>query len=106
MIITIFLLTTLLILEYLFQLLSDHDWQKKNELDLIMYFGCVSKNHVIGARTQYVTMEDEVQKALITLDPEDNNLNIVYRDSARFTKYFSKQSKCQRFFTLICSYSE
>ncbi|KAG5870883.1 hypothetical protein JTB14_035751 [Gonioctena quinquepunctata] len=87
-------------------LLSDYNWQQKNELDLIMYFGCVKNSDVIGARTQYVTIEDEIQNALITLEPEQNNLNIVYRDSARFTKYFSKRSKCQRFYTLICSYSE
>nr|XP_023022848.1 prolyl 3-hydroxylase sudestada1 [Leptinotarsa decemlineata] len=89
-----------------FQLLSDYNWQQKNELDLIMYFGCTKSSDVIGARTQYVTVEDEIQNALITLEPEQNNLNIVYRDSARFTKYFSKRSKCQRFYTLICSYSE
>lgn len=71
-----------------------------------MYFGCKSASSVIGARTQYVTIEDEVQNALITLEPEENNLNIVYRDSARFTKYFSKQSRCQEFYTLICSYCE
>lgn len=87
-------------------MLTDHDWLEKNELDLIMYFGCTASQEVIGARTQYVTIEDEIQNALITLDPEDNNLNIVYRDSARFTKYYSKQSKCKYFFTLICSYSE
>lgn len=71
-----------------------------------MYFGCKNNTDVVGARTHYVTIEDEVQNALITIEPEENNLNIVYRDSARFTKYFSKQSKCQCFYTLICSYSE
>ncbi|CAG9819240.1 unnamed protein product [Phaedon cochleariae] len=89
-----------------YSLLSDYDWQEKNELDLIIYFGCAENSDVIGARTQYVTVEDEIQNALITLEPEENNLNIVYRDSARFTKYFSRQSKCQRFYTFICSYSE
>ncbi|CAH0555517.1 unnamed protein product [Brassicogethes aeneus] len=89
-----------------YTLLTDYNWQSKNELDLIMYFGCKSPANVIGARTQYVTIEDEIQNALITLEPEENNLNIVYRDSARFTKYFSKQSKCQTFYKLICSYCE
>ncbi|KAJ8932550.1 hypothetical protein NQ318_000702 [Aromia moschata] len=89
-----------------YSLLTDYNWQEKNELDLIMYFGCTRVSNVIGARTQYVTIEDEIQNALITLEPEQNNLNIVYRDSARFTKYFSKQSKCQCFYTLVCSYSE
>ncbi|XP_018577996.1 prolyl 3-hydroxylase OGFOD1 isoform X2 [Anoplophora glabripennis] len=89
-----------------YSLLTDYNWQEKNELDLIIYFGCSKASDVIGARTQYVTIEDEIQNALITLDPEENNLNVVYRDSARFTKYFGKQSKCQCFYTLICSYSE
>lgn len=71
-----------------------------------MYFGCNKTSDIIGARTQYVTIEDEIQNALITVEPEENNLNIVYRDSARFTKYFSKQSKCKCFYALICSYSE
>jgi len=88
-----------------YALLTEYDWTK-NELDLIVYFGCKNTSDVIGARTCYVTIEDEIQNALITIEPEENNLNIVYRDSARFTKYFSKQSKCQCFYTLICSYSE
>ncbi|XP_050313295.1 prolyl 3-hydroxylase OGFOD1 [Anthonomus grandis grandis] len=87
-------------------LTEEYDWKIKNELDLIMYFGCKTPTDVIGARTHYVTIEDEVQNALITIEPQDNNLNIVYRDSARFTKYFSKQSKCHCFYMLICSYSE
>ncbi|KAF7279201.1 hypothetical protein GWI33_007607 [Rhynchophorus ferrugineus] len=89
-----------------YALLTDYDWKERNELDLILYLGCNEPSDVIGARTQYITMEDEVQNALITIEPEDNSLNIVYRDSARFTKYFSSQSKCQCFYTLICSYSE
>lgn len=103
----IILLNNLLISRIItLQLLTDYNWQEKNELDLIVYFGCPKPSDVIGARTQYVTIEDEIQNALITLDPEENNLNIVYRDSARFTKYYSKQSKCQCFYTLVCSYSE
>lgn len=51
-------------------------------------------------------MDDEIQNALITIEPEENNLNIVYRDLARFTKYFSKQSTCKTFYCLVCSYSE
>lgn len=89
-----------------FQLLTDYNWKEKNELDLIMFFGCAESNSVIGARTQYVTIEDEIQYALITLNPTENILNMVYRDSARFTKYFSKQSRCKCLYALICSYSE
>ncbi|XP_066157201.1 prolyl 3-hydroxylase sudestada1 [Euwallacea fornicatus] len=89
-----------------YALLTDYDWKERNELDLIIHLGCKKNSDVIGARTQYVTIEDQIQNALITIEPEENNLNIVYRDSARFTKYFSKQSKCKCFYTLICSYSE
>ncbi|XP_066258188.1 prolyl 3-hydroxylase sudestada1 [Euwallacea similis] len=89
-----------------YALLTDYDWKERNELDLIIHFGCKKNSDVIGARTQYVTIEDQIQNALITIEPEENNLNIVYRDSARFTKYFSKLSKCKCFYTLICSYSE
>lgn len=86
--------------------MTDYNWQEKNELDLIVYFGCSNSKNIIGARTQYVTMDDEIQNALITIEPEENNLNIVYRDLARFTKYFSKQSTCKTFYCLVCSYSE
>ncbi|CAG9763902.1 unnamed protein product [Ceutorhynchus assimilis] len=88
-----------------YELLNDYDWSK-NELDLTVYFGCQNPRNVIGARTHYVTIEDEVQNALITIEPVENVLNLVYRDSARFTKYFSAQSECKCFYKLICCYSE
>ncbi|XP_060532413.1 prolyl 3-hydroxylase OGFOD1 [Cylas formicarius] len=89
-----------------YSLLNDFDWKEKNELDLIIYFGCKKTSDVIGARTQYVTMEDEIQNALVTVEPQENRLNIVYRDSARLTKYYSRQSRCKCFYSLLCSYSE
>ncbi|EFA10164.1 prolyl 3-hydroxylase OGFOD1 [Tribolium castaneum] len=89
-----------------YSLLGDYDWYEKKQLDLVMHFGCKCNSDVIGGRIMYVTTDEEVQDALITLEPEENNLNIIYRDTARFTKYFSKQSKCDRFYTLICSYTE
>ncbi|XP_030764497.1 prolyl 3-hydroxylase OGFOD1 isoform X2 [Sitophilus oryzae] len=89
-----------------YALLTDYDWKKRNELDLIMYFGCGKRGDIVGASTQYVATEDEVQQALVTIEPEDNSLNIVYRDSARFTKYFSLQSRCRYFYLFICSYVE
>ncbi|KAF5306979.1 hypothetical protein FQR65_LT07202 [Abscondita terminalis] len=71
-----------------YSLLSDYDWLSKNELDLIMYLGSDDLSAcVVGGRTIYVAMEEEIQQALITLDPNENHLNIVYRDSARITKY-------------------
>lgn len=54
----------------------------------------------------YISMDEEIQQALITLDPEENNLNIVYRDTARITKYVSHHSTCKFFYTLMCSYDE
>ncbi|KAJ3642745.1 hypothetical protein Zmor_025502 [Zophobas morio] len=89
-----------------YALLGDYDWYDKKQLDLVLYFGCKNNTDVIGARTLYVTLDEEIQDALITLEPEENNLNLIYRDTARFTKYFSKLSRCGCFYTLICSYSE
>jgi hypothetical protein len=89
-----------------FQLLGDYDWYDKKQLDLIIHFGCKCNSDVCGARTLYVTTDEQVQDALITLEPEENNLNLIYRDTARFTKYFSKLSRCRCFYTLICSYTE
>ncbi|KAF5298184.1 hypothetical protein FQA39_LY02608 [Lamprigera yunnana] len=90
-----------------YSLLSDYDWSSLKELDLIFYLG--PKNlcgSVIGGRTIYVAMEEEIQQALIVLDPCENCLNIVYRDSARVTKYISKTSAISSFYMLIFSYSE
>lgn len=74
-----------------------------------MYFPCGGQDieeYLVGGRVQYVDMEEEFQEALITVEPETNRLNLVYRDTARFTSYFSKQSMCKQFFLLICTYSE
>lgn len=61
---------------------------------------------VVGGRTQYINTDEQIQNALITLEPQENNLNLVYRDTARITKYVSKQSSCKCFYMLVCSYSE
>lgn len=76
-----------------------------NELDLILYLGS-SKSSVAGGRIMYISTEEEVHQALITLEPDQNNLNIVFRDSARISKYVSKSSSCKCFYVLICSYAE
>ncbi|KAL3269497.1 hypothetical protein HHI36_008563 [Cryptolaemus montrouzieri] len=87
-------------------LLSDHDWNKTKELDIIVYFPMGDEDDIIGGKIQYVNTEEEIQEALITIEPSTNTLNMVYRDTARFTKYYSKKSKCKLFYLLICSYSE
>ncbi|KAK4876056.1 hypothetical protein RN001_012478 [Aquatica leii] len=90
-----------------YSLLSDYDWLSKNELDLILYLGPNDLSEsVVGGRTIYVSMEEEIQHALITVDPCENNLNIVFRDSARITKYVSQSSRVHTFYILIFSYSE
>lgn len=90
-----------------YSLLSDdYKWQSKSELDLIMYFGCNRKSDIVGGRVQYIGVEEEVQQALITLDPEPNTMNIIFRDTARVTRYVSKHSNLSEFYMLICSYSE
>ncbi|KAF2899753.1 hypothetical protein ILUMI_02531 [Ignelater luminosus] len=89
-----------------YSLLTDYDWSQKNELDLVLFLGCPKISSVIGGRIMYVSTEEEIQQALITLEPEDNNLNIVFRDTARITKYVSKYSSCSVYYLLICSYSE
>lgn len=71
----------------------------------MLYLGCM-KDEVVGGRVMYVSMEEEVQQALITLEPQENNLNVVFRDTARISKYVSKCSLCEFFYVLICSYSE
>ncbi|XP_022918447.2 prolyl 3-hydroxylase sudestada1 [Onthophagus taurus] len=85
-----------------YSLLSDFKWNTK-ELDVIIYFNC--NNQIIGGQTQYVTEDEEIQQALITLTPENNSLNIVFRDTARITTYISKYTK-EPFYALFCSYVE
>ncbi|KAK5645035.1 hypothetical protein RI129_006335 [Pyrocoelia pectoralis] len=90
-----------------YSLLSDYDWLSTQELDLILYLGLPDVLvPVVGGKTMYISLEEVVQSALITVDPHENRLNIVYRDTARITKYVSKCSKTATFFVLICSYSE
>ncbi|KAK9890876.1 hypothetical protein WA026_012221 [Henosepilachna vigintioctopunctata] len=90
-----------------YSLLSDHNWENTQELDIIIYLIPEENEHnIFGGRIQYVNTDEEIQEALITIEPSQNTLNIVYRDSARFIKYYSKLSTCEKFYLLICSYSE
>lgn len=89
-----------------FQLLSDYNWSEKNELDVLFYLDCPKSAGIIGGQTQYVAIDEEIQDAIITIEPEENVLNIVFRDTARLTKYVSKRTITNCFYLLICSYSE
>lgn len=88
------------------QLLSDYDWHSKKELDVIMYLGCSRSLPVVGGQTLYVATDEEVGEPFIVLEPEENNLNLIFRDTARITKFVSTQSNCKCFYLLVCSYSE
>lgn len=90
-----------------FQLITDdYDWQAKNELDLILYLNCGKPAEVVGGKTQYIAIDEKIQQALITLFPEENVCNFVFRDTARVTRYVSHESVTAQFYMLVCSYSE
>lgn len=90
-----------------------------NTLDLILYFGNNENVGVItyltpeedSAETQSVTTsEEEVDPVLLTIYPQNNYLNIVYRSqgTTKFMKYCSKSSVMSSEFNyiLFCSYKE
>lgn len=96
-------------------LLSDPSTYNDDTLDLILYFG---SNENVGVIT-YLTPEDdatetssegEVEPVLLTIYPQNNFLNIVYRSSgtAKITKYCSKSTIMNSEFNyiLFCSYKE
>lgn len=78
------------------------DQEAKNRLDLSISMGDLE---VIGGKTQYVTLEDEVQQALVTIDV-DGSLNLVYGDTAKYISFVSHQSKSKAYYTLTASYFE
>lgn len=79
---------------------------EKPELDAIMYFIDEDPCGIIGAKTHYVALEETVEEALMTVEPSLNSLNLIFRDTDRFTKYYSQKSRCKKFFRLFCSYAE
>ena len=102
-----------------YTLIGDPSTYNNDTLDLILYFG---RNENIGVITYLtpegnnaddsstVTSENEDEPVLLTIYPQNNFLNIVYRSSgtAKFTKYCPKSSVMQTEFNyiLICSYRE
>lgn len=86
-------------------------------LDLILYFGNNDNVGVITYLTpeedsseSVATPEEEHDSVLLTIQPQNNFLNIVYRSqgTTKFTKYCSKSSdmKSEFNFILFCSYKE
>lgn len=102
-----------------YTLIGDPSTYNNDTLDLILYFG---SNDNIGVIT-YLTPEDnaaenssvtssegEVEPVLLTMYPQNNFLNIVYRSAgtAKFTKYCPKSTimKTEFNYILCCSYKE
>ena len=99
-----------------YTLIGDPSTYSHDALDLTLYFG---NNESIGTVTYLNPEEDdqgdsdselEVDPVILTIYPENNFLDIVYRSqgTAKFTKYCSKSSFMQSEFNYIlsCSYKE
>lgn len=102
-----------------YTLIGDPSTYDNDTLDLILYFG---NNENVGTITYLTPDEDhaenqsiassevEDEPVLLTIYPQNNFLNIVYRSqgTAKFTKYCSKSSFMQSEFNyiLFCSYKE
>jgi prolyl 3-hydroxylase /prolyl 3,4-dihydroxylase len=99
-----------------YTLIGDPSTYNSDTLDLILYFG---SNDNVGTITYLTPEEDddgdqsedsEAEPVLLTIYPQNNFLNIVYRSqgTAKFTKYCSKSSFMQSEFNFIlfCSYKE
>lgn len=71
-----------------------------------MYLGNPENFNVVGGQTMYVSVNEKIEDALVTLQPKANSLNIVFRDTARIVKYVSKRSCSEYFYTIVCSYKE
>lgn len=102
-----------------YTLIGDTSTYNSDTLDLILYFGSNENVGVITYLTpeedhaeiaSTATSDDEVEPVLLTIYPQNNFLNIVYRSegTAKFTKYCSKSSIMESDFNyiLFCSYKE
>lgn len=102
-----------------YTLIGDPSTYNNDTLDLILYFGSNDNIGVITyltpdentAESSSVTSsEDEVEPVLLTMYPQNNFLNIVYRSTgtAKFTKYCPKSTIMETEFNYIlcCSYKE
>lgn len=94
-----------------YTLIGDPSTYNNDTLDLILYFGSSDTAGVIT----YLTPEEDNAEAddepvLLTVYPQNNFLNIVYRSegTAKFTKYCPKSSvmKSKFNYILFCSYKE
>ena len=99
-----------------YTLIGDPSTYDEDTLDLIFYFG---NNDNVGVITYLTPEEDSAESSssenedepvLLTIYPQNNFLNIVYRSkgTAKFTKYCSKSTVMSTEFNyiLFCSYKE
>lgn len=102
-----------------YTLIGDPSTYNSDTLDLLLYFG---SNENVGTVTfltpegdptddiSTTSSQSENEPVLLTIYPQNNFLNIVYRSSgtAKFTKYCPKSTVMQTEFNylLICSYKE
>jgi len=72
---------------------DDDEEQAEAALDLRIFFNSVGWSDVMGGQSSYIARGEDEE--LITVEPEDNSLSLVYRDkeSLRFVKYVSEQVK-------------
>lgn len=103
-----------------YTLIGDPSTYSDDTLDLILYFGGNDSAGVITYLTpeedstaetaSIATSDNEDEPVLLTIFPQNNFLNIVYRSqgTAKFTKYCSKSAVMDSEFNyiLFCSYKE
>jgi len=72
---------------------DDDEEQAEAALDLRIFFNSSGWSDVMGGQSSYIARGEDEE--LITVEPEDNSLSLVYRDkeSLRFVKYVSEQAK-------------
>lgn len=101
-----------------YTLIGDPTSYNSDTLDLILYFGSNENAGIItyltpeeeSADNASIASSEETDPVLLTIYPQNNFLNIVYRSkgTAKFTKYCSKSSimKTEFNYILFCSYKE
>lgn len=97
-----------------YTLLGDSSSYSNDSLDLFLYFGANENAGVVNYLTpeddQASVDEDDNESTLLTIYPQNNYLNIVYRSegTTKFTKYVSKLTCMNTEFNYIvsCSYKE
>ncbi|XP_077446662.1 prolyl 3-hydroxylase OGFOD1 [Stigmatopora argus] len=68
--------------------------QAEYALDLLLPFCCAEWNAEFGGYTCYIAKEEDEE--LLTINPEDNSLALVYRDkeTLKFVKHINHKSTC------------